>query len=496
MNNSSILRSILIFLVAVGFSLWMGMNVATNQTETVIYIASAGLLLTCALLGQRIWLMLIFMCALEAPVIRGITTTQLGHFLFIIFAILLFLMRKLKWQFRVGELEVWGFLIILCIVQSYIRNPAGLNIFGSSLVGGRPYFVLALAIASGLLLSSLRINPSELKSAMWLTLLGGLCTGPLTALRTGNLTEFESGAARIPSFSFIGNNLARWLSSRISPLRACLHPLWAIVLLASVALAAASAYRNAVAAVGFIYIAAVFYHGGMRSFLGSILMGIFALALLALINATFPLPGNIQRALSPLPGTWEEEHTRGAEISTEWRMEMWREALLTETWIKNKVFGDGIGFTAEELQRSDALEAKGPGRGITGLSNQQEAMLANGSYHSGPVHSVRMTGYVGLAILLMAMIRIAVHAHRQIKRCRGTEWFPVALFFCIPHIIEPIFFTFIFGEYHYAVVKAFMGIAMIRLMERNLPLPAYIPHKLREHIPMAIRSRSGSAQNA
>lgn len=117
------------------------------------------------------------------------------------------------------------------------------------------------------------------------------------------------------------------------------------------------------------------------------------------------------------------------------------------------------------------------GKTSYGLLIQQENMLINGSYHSGPVHSVRAVGYVGLIILVLAMIRVAVHASRQIQRCRGTEWHAVTLLFGIPIIVLPIFFCFVFGEYHTGVASTMMGFAMIRLFERNIPLPAWQPRK-------------------
>jgi hypothetical protein len=76
-------------------------------------------------------------------------------------------------------------------------------------------------------------------------------------------------------------------------------------------------------------------------------------------------------------------------------------------------------------------------------------------------------------ILLLAMIRLAVHAHRQIIRCKGTEWYPLALFFGIPIIAHPFFFVFIFGEYQTGVAAWVLGMAMVRLLEKNLPIPSY-----------------------
>jgi hypothetical protein len=199
------------------------------------------------------------------------------------------------------------------------------------------------------------------------------------------------------------------------------------------------------------------------------------LGLLAFVNVVSPLPSNIQRALSPFPGTWEKRYVEGAEESTEWRVEMWKEALFTDYWIQDKLLGDGLGFTRRELLMMEDINAGGgnlDNRG-SGMTAQQEAMMVTGNYHSGPVQTVRAVGYIGLIILVLAMIRIAVHAHRQIIRCRGTEWYPLSLFIGIPTIVLPPFFVFIVGTFGVDVASVFFSYALISLLEKNLPIPAY-----------------------
>ncbi|MEO7098013.1 MAG: hypothetical protein ABI162_01535 [Luteolibacter sp.] len=474
MLNARSIQGILIIFFALFIAIWLGLSVVTNQTETLIQIAGAALLITAIFLGRRIWLLLIFFSALNVLLIRGSGTTEIGQVLFLVFSLILFLMRKLRMRFQFGEKEFWALLVIACIVQAYLRNPVGLNVFGGGSVGGRPYVAMILSISTAAGLSILLVDAKELKWAMYLTLLGGFLGIPGTMLRYGDATSGQEGYDRIPVLGTAATLLARWLTSRISPLRACVHPLWGLVLLASIAAAAGSGYRNSVAAVGFVYILGIAYRGGVAASLCSAVGGSFFLLLLALVNLNFPLPGNIQRALSPLPGTWEERYRKAADDSTDWRVEMWKEALTSDRWIHDKVLGDGIGMTMAEYEGNQLTDSRsGGGRAASGLLVQQETMMITGSYHSGPVHTIRAVGYVGLAILLLAMIRVAVHAHRQILRCRGTEWYGVALFFCIPLISQPFYFTLIFGEYQTGVAGVMMGIAMIRLLENNLPLPAW-----------------------
>jgi hypothetical protein len=120
--------------------------------------------------------------------------------------------------------------------------------------------------------------------------------------------------------------------------------------LISFAAAAMSGFRNAIAAVGCTYFVGLCYRGGFVQVMIGSLVGLLALAMVGITNALVPLPPNVQRSLTFLPGTWDERYVLDAENSTEWRVELWKEALLTDRWISNKMFGDGLGFTMRELQ--------------------------------------------------------------------------------------------------------------------------------------------------
>jgi hypothetical protein len=128
------------------------------------------------------------------------------------------------------------------------------------------------------------------------------------------------------------------------------------------------------------------------------------------------------------------------------------------------------------------------------LTKQQEFMMVSGSYHSGPVSTIRATGYFGLLVLLLAQIRLAVHAHRQIQRARNTEWFPLALFIGISSIHTPFVFVFIFGTFGSAIAAFLMGSAMVRVLENNLPLPVYVHKRAKSHVPLAMAGRAETRQ--
>lgn len=483
MNNSNLIRNIILMACGVFLAIWMGMSIVTEQTGTLLKLSAASLFIICLFLGQKVWLLMIFFSAMNLVLYRGFGSTEIGQALFLGFATIILLMRRLNLKPSFGELECWMLLIVASVFQVYVRNPVGLNILGGGSVGGAPYILIALSIASAFVLSQLKVDPKHLRWAMWLSFFGAIIGIPLNVLRRGSITDavgaqgFDNaksdGANRLPLFSTLGSTISRILVCYISPLRAALHPLWGIALLISLASAAMSGYRNALAGVLLTYILGLIYRGGFVSLVISAVSGALFLSTLALINLNFPLPGNVQRALSPFPGTWEERYVTDAENSSDWRVEMWIEALTADRWIDNKMLGDGLGFSRLDLEANERMKDQKIGRLASGLTAQQESMLVNGSYHSGPVHTIRTVGYVGLLILLVAMIRLAVHAHRQIIRCKGTEWFPLALFFGLPVIAHPIFFVFIFGEFPTGVAAWVLGMAMVRLLEKNLPIPPY-----------------------
>jgi hypothetical protein len=430
--------------------------------------------------------------------IPGAPSTMLvGQALFIGFTVMLLLVRKMPFQIRFTSLEWVLLLLLLCVVQVYLRNPVGLSIFGGGQIGGRPYAMFMIAFMTCFFLCGIRVPAKELRLAMklfisgavlsffvgllgWLVPTFGVWVGAATSTGESSLQEgIMEDRTRVRQLGFIAVIpvlLARWVSSFVNPIKACFSLKWAPLVFLSLFFAGASGYRNVVGAVGLTYLVGLFYRGRLPAVFAAGLMGIVALAGLALVNVALPLPPNIQRSLSFLPGTWDEQYRRSTDESTDWRVEMWKEALLTDRWIQNKTVGDGLGFSAKELEVQAQLNAmkRGASIGTSGLDITREYFMVAGDYHSGPVSSIRTIGYVGLAIMTLAQILIAIHAHRQIVRCRGTDWYPVALFFGIPTIWHPVFFWLVFGTFNQDSVVVLINLGMIRLLENCLPLPAYV----------------------
>lgn len=514
MNGNVLLKAIVL---AAGFvvAVIMGNLLVTDALTAAIWILCAGAVVITVYLERRIWLLIPFLGAVELSVRvpSQPTTILLAQLWFIAFSLVLFLMRKLPCRIRFTELEFWFLLISLFVLQAYIRNPTGLNVFGGGSVGGKPYVLFAINLVAALILSGLSVQPKELKTAVVLSIFGGLINLGVSIvgkfvpsvgfwtgtgdLRAGEVNyegvgkTYDAGqASRIGFLGSFARNASLWLSSFVSPLRACIHPLWGLLLVVTVVAAALSGFRNAVVTIGLTYFVGLLYRGGFGAMLIAVFGGILGVIFLAVGNMVAPFPPNIQRALSFLPGTWEERYVDDAEGSSEWRFELWKEVLKSDKYIHNKWFGDGLGFSAEDLQKSIAL-SQSHAIGASGFDMHRESILLSGDYHSGPVQTIRIIGYVGLFFLLAAMVRLAVHAHRQIMRCKNTEWFSVALFTGIPLVWNPFFFVFVFGDFKSAAATLLLGGAMVRLLENNLPLPAYV--KAGARIPMPLLSKTAKS---
>ncbi|KAB2642164.1 MAG: hypothetical protein DVB26_03540 [Verrucomicrobia bacterium] len=495
--DSNKIKIIVLGVIATFVALYLGISAATAQFEAISWVLSSAVVIACFLLGRRIWLLIPFMGSLELSLrLPGLPTTQLlGQLLVLGFCLLLLMMRKLPFSLRLDELELWSLVIFMMIFQAYARNPVGLNIFGGESVGGRPYIVFVISFLVALLLCGLRVPPRELKAIVRVSILGGLinlgvnvlgafvptvaywtCMGYINTSETNyegsGVAIDTTEATRILWLPTITRNMALWLTSYISPLRACLHPVWGPLILFTILGAGLSGFRTAVMTVSFTFFVGLAYRGGFTSLLVAGMGGVGAIALLAIINLMHPLPPNLQRALSFLPGTWNKQYLRDAEGSTDWRVEIWKEALLTERWIHNKWLGDGLGFSAHELA-TQMNTRKDVRMGISGFEAHRETILANGDYHSTLVSGVRTSGYMGCIILFLGTMRLAIHAHRLIIRHRRNEYYVLCLFVGIPLVIAPLWLFLGASGFGQVASSLLLGIGMIRLLENNLPTPEY-----------------------
>ena len=93
--------------------------------------------------------------------------------------------------------------------------------------------------------------------------------------------------------------------------------------------------------------------------------------------------------------------------------------------------------------------------------------MIRGSFHSGPLSSIRFVGIIGLVLLLCLMIAVFRLALMTILKTRGTLFFPLALFVGIPLMWLPFHFIAIFGAYDNAMKDLILGIGLLNIIYKS-----------------------------
>jgi len=497
--NDRIVANIILVGASLVLAVFLGSWVISAPKEVGVGIAVVLAIVVFMVLNRNVWILIpaCMTLGIRFPLIPGgFSTVELASMFVVGCTFFLLLNRRVSLRLKMTSLEWMSIAILLLLIQSFLRNPVGIRALGSANVGGRPYVIIIITVCAGIVLASTRTDHAQIKRAFRWSIYGYLVTFVIQVLAyasakiafyttilfgvtgghsaTDQTVSVNSGrASRNTLGSFLASSTSRTLVAFKSPLKALFHPLWLILLVVSIVSAGVSGYRSVIGVTGITLLLGIYYWGGGRAVVLAGFLGISGYMGINILNMAIPLPPNIQRSLSFLPGSWEDRYKEDANASTDWRVEMWKEALLTDTYIRNKYLGDGLG-----IQRSDFLHMKaiGESRIITDEMSQERAMLA-GDFHSGPVTTIKVIGYVGLIILTIAMVVVALRAHRLIMNSRNKPHFKEVLFFCLPLVYMPIVFLFVFGSFKSSIPVWFIQVGLLRLLERNLnENEAYVDH--------------------
>jgi hypothetical protein len=105
---------------------------------------------------------------------------------------------------------------------------------------------------------------------------------------------------------------------------------------------------------------------------------------------------------------------------------------------------------------------------MSGINDNQESATRAGDYHSLPLSTIHIVGYVGLVFLTVQMGGMTYYAWKLIKRAKGTPYFPLALFVGIPITWSLPYGLLIFGAYNTIVFTNIIAIAWLNLIARSL----------------------------
>jgi len=341
----------------------------------------------------------------------------------------------------------------------------------TSVVGGRPYFEIALALGAFLILSRVQINDFIAKIFPLFFVIPAWCVGILdvvgriipqtdpvlnsiySGVGTGGATaafqaEAELGTTRMTGLLSAGISSVLAICAKYNPIT-LISPLYPHrVMMLAIAFGAIflSGFRSALLFAFLAFLISSILRGRLTDLW--VAAGVGALALILLISmqgSVLQLPLTMQRALSWLPGDWNQEAVMDAEDSSRWRFEMWGWAWNDNRILRDRVWGQGFGLSIDDMNLiASSMTAGGGGASLLGGSDRENFMIT-GSFHNGPLSTIKYIGIVGLCLYYPLMCYMAVLAWRLCKRARGTEAFTLALFVGIPIIYEPFNFVVVFG---------------------------------------------------
>jgi hypothetical protein len=389
----------------------------------------------------------------------------------IVFFTLFFATRVIPWKRKVGMLDYLIYINLAYLATVYVRNPVGFWAMQTSMVGGRPYFEIALALGAFIILSRVEISDFIARIFPLFYVIPTWCVGvleiigrlipqtayPLSVLYSGvdvrSVTagfqeDAQLGETRMTAMQFAGTSSVLALCSKYNPLTLIspLHPLRAVLLATAFGAIFLSGFRSALLFCMAAFVLATLLRGRFKDLwiAGSALL-LFVVALVSLQGNVLQLPTTMQRALSWLPGQWSAEAVQQAEGSSQWRFEMWEWAWNDDRILRDRVWGQGFGLSIDDMNLIASSLMAGEGGGTRLGGSDRENFMITGSFHSGPLSTIKYIGIVGLALYYPLMCYMAVIAWRLCKRARDTKAFSLALFVGIPIIYEPFNFVVIFG---------------------------------------------------
>lgn len=389
----------------------------------------------------------------------------------IFFFTLFFATRALPWKRKVGLLDYLIYINLAYLATVYVRNPAGFWAMQTSVVGGRPYFEIGLAFGAFMILSRVQLSDFIAKIFPLFFVIPAWCVAildvvarlvPQTAyplamaysgVGAGGVTsaiqqEAKLGETRMTGLQFAGSSSVLALCAKFNPITLIspLHPWRSLLFGVAIMAIFLSGFRSVILFAMVAFLLSTLLRGNVTDLWvagAGMLLGL--VALISVQGSLVQLPLTVQRTLSWLPGDWNQEAVADAEGSTQWRVEMWGWAWNDDRILRDRTWGQGFGLSIEDMNLIASSLMSGQGGGTLLGGSDRENFMITGSFHSGPLSTIKYIGVVGLALYYPLMCYMALLAWRLCINSRSTKAFTLALFVGIPIIYEPFNFVVVFG---------------------------------------------------
>jgi hypothetical protein len=327
-------------------------------------------------------------------------------------------------RFMPAPTLAWPLLVLLGIVLTtgYFTGSLGLASLGASSMGGKNYFYITAAVAGFFVLGSKSIPPDRaagyvsvffLSSLVSLVSLAALFLGSagepvyylfppegyaLVGSASETIGQLSAGSARFVCIREAGLGLLIALLARygVEGVFNWTRPWRLGVFLLAIAAGAFGGFRSTGIAMAIVFFGLMWVEKIWRSRTVLLIAVLGFLGMALLIGFSDKLPDTVQRTLSFLPIKVDPFVASSAEVSTDWRLEMWKEAWrreVPEYWLKGK----GYSINSDDLYMSTFSKE-------TNLQRSWEWALTAGDYHNGPLSLLIPFGVWGLIAFLWLVI--------------------------------------------------------------------------------------------
>ena len=495
-NTPAILRSLIIYALCIPLAIWIGFLVANPLDRSSFSYAGIFALILAAPLLLR-WHhpllivswnlgMTIFFLPGHPPIWLLMVALSLG---------LSVLHRTINANvhFLSAPLLTWPLIFFMAVVVFTLkmRGGIGLNSLGSDTVGGKEYVTLLMGILGYFALSAQRIPSQRVKLYVSLFFLAGFAASvgdlapylphqlyflfaffPVSGFdleQTPGMVNFQArfaglGAAGMGGFLFM---LARYGPRDIF----LTGKLWRPVLLAGfLALTMLGGFRNHLILCGATFLVQCYLARMHRTklFPVFILAGLVGVTLL--IPFANKLPYTFQRSLAFLPLEVSREARADAEASSDWRLQIWKDALATVP--QYLLLGKGYSISRHDL---DVASSKS----FHYVSNLESIDIV-GNYHSGPLSVVIYFGVWGCLAILWFFIASLRALYRNF-RYGEAEFQSINTFLLAYFLVKIFLFLIIFGSL-YSDMYGFTALIGLSVcinggIRRPTPAPARVVDK-------------------
>ena len=452
--GGSLIKNIVLSVVLIILAFFLGVSVADDAKGAgAIFICFTGVVAFIAL-GKRIWMAIFLLPPLCAfyPTFINFSTTQLMYVAIFMYCLIMWGLGhvKLTWR-KLLSLDILVFLFIGYLAIQFAQNPVSvsfLEVFGieTDRIGGKEYYTGVVAFISYLGLSVIPFPKDKLlkvlKWALVITVLLAVvraCSFAVIGSSQYDSMLEEGMKSRFAYFTEIGMMITILVYGCVPFSRIIFSVKYIFFLVVGFLFILISGWRTYFVIYGATGIACALIKREMIVMIVCVFIAYLGFFYLGLRGSLLHLPYGVQRTLSLVPGIQVDRSiARSAKGSSEWRVEMWKQALDPRSGqIKDYVWGDGMFSSKGEIER----HVRAVARRETHAGDQRFFMKAK-LWHGGFVTNISAIGIVGSSILGLLQLWTMFLVIRVCRALRGSDYYTYALFQTVG-LFSGVFFYYI-----------------------------------------------------